>query len=213
MGEMTAGMAHEFKNSLATIAGYSQMLADESNPDTVREFAGKIRSETTALTRTVTDFLNITGPQKLTSEPVVLAPLLQSCAADCGVELDATSVPTDLFINGDRAALRQCLLNLLRNSAEAGSGNRITVVARGGLDRSRAWLELQDNAGGIPTDILPRVFIPFISSKPEGNGLGLALAQRIVSDHGGTISARNEGTGAIFTLSFPPQNPGKTGVE
>jgi PAS domain S-box-containing protein len=213
MGEMTAGMAHEFKNSLATIAGYSQMLADESNPEIVRQFADKIRTETTTLTRTVTDFLNITRPQKLTSEAVAIAPLLQSCAADCGVTLDWTAVASDFTITGDAAALRQCFLNLLRNSSEASPGRTVRVVARAGLDRNRTWLELQDDAGGIAPDLLPRVFIPFVSSKAEGNGLGLALAQRIVSDHGGSISARNEGTGAVFTISFPAQNAGKTALE
>ncbi len=213
MGEMTAGMAHEFKNSLATIAGYSQMLADEKNPEIIRQFADKIRTETTTLTKTVTDFLNITRPQKLTSEPVAIASLLQACAADCGVALDASAVARDLTVIGDAAALRQCFLNLLRNSAEAGRGRTVKVVARTGRDRNHAWLELQDDAGGIAPDLLPRLFIPFISSKPEGNGLGLALAQRIISDHGGSISARNQGTGALFTLSFPAQNPAKTAIE
>jgi PAS domain S-box-containing protein len=213
MGEMTAGMAHEFKNSLATIAGYSQMLGDEKNPETIKQFADKIRTETTSLTRTVTDFLNITRPQKLTSEPVALAPLLQSCAADCGVALDASAVPADFTLTGDVAALRQCFLNLLRNSSEAAPSRAVKVIARAGQDRNHIWLELQDDAGGIAPDLLPRAFIPFVSSKPEGNGLGLALAQRIISDHAGTISARNEGTGALFTLSFPLQNPAKTGIE
>ncbi len=213
MGEMTAGMAHEFKNSLATIAGYSQMLADESNPDTIRQFAGKIRGETSALTKTVTEFLTLTRPQKLTSEPVELKSLLESCAADCGVTLDAAAVPATLSVQGDPAALRQCFLNLLRNSAEAAPGKEVRVMVRASTDGTLTVVELQDDAGGIPAELLSRVFIPFVSGKPEGNGLGLALAYRIVSDHGGTISARNEGTGAVFTLSFPEQNPTQTAIE
>jgi len=189
------------------------MLADENDHSTIRQFADKIRSETIALTKTVTDFLNITRPQMLTSEPVAIASLLRSCAADCGVTLDATAVPDDFAVTGDSAALRQCFLNLLRNSAEAAPGRAVKVVARAGRDQNHAWIELQDDAGGITPDVLPRAFIPFVSSKPEGNGLGLALAQRIVSDHAGSISARNEGTGALFTLSFPPQIPAKTALE
>ena len=213
MGEMTAGMAHEFKNSLATIAGYSQMLADETNPETIRQFAGKIRAETSALTKTVTEFLNLTRPQTLTSEPVALAPLLASCAADCGVTLDTGGIPANLTINGDMAALRQCFLNLFRNSAEAAPGKPVRVLARASSDGTLTAVELQDDGGGIRADLLARVFIPFVSSKAEGNGLGLALAHRIVSDHGGTISARNEGPGAVFTLSFPKEFPAKTAIE
>jgi len=213
MGEMSAGMAHEFKNSLATIAGYSQMLADESDPATIRQFAGKICGETAALTKTVTEFLNLTRPQKLTSEPVLLKSLLESCANDCGVRLDASAVSPDLSLNGDPAALRQCFLNLFRNSAEAAPGRQVRVTARASSDGTLTAIELHDDAGGIAPDLLPRVFIPFVSGKPEGNGLGLALAHRIVSDHGGTISARNEGTGAVFTLGFPQQNPAKSAIE
>ena len=213
LGEMSAGMAHEFKNSLATIAGYSQMLAKESSPETIHQFAEKIRGETAVLTRTVTEFLNITRPQKLTSEEVRIAPLLQACAADCRVELDASGVPADFIVIGDPAALRQCLLNLLRNSAEAAPGGTVRVAARAGEEATRRWIELHDDAGGIAAELLPRIFIPFVSSKAAGNGLGLPLAQRILSDHGGTITARNEGTGAVFTLWFPAQNPVKTGVE
>lgn len=213
MGEMSAGMAHEFKNSLATIAGYSQMLGEENAPDTIREFSGKIRSETTALTRTVTEFLNITRPQKMVSQEVAIAPLLTACAADCGVELNADQFAPDFTMTGDPGALRQCLLNLLRNSAEAGNGNTVHVVARSGRDHARAWIELADDAGGIDPALLPRIFIPFVSGKAHGNGLGLALAQRVIADHGGSIVARNEGPGAVFTLSFPSRNSAKTGIE
>ncbi|MGH9524877.1 MAG: two-component system sensor histidine kinase NtrB [Terriglobales bacterium] len=213
MGEMSAGMAHEFKNSLATIAGYSQMLGEENTPETIREFANRIRSETTSLTRTVTEFLNITRPQKMVSQEVSMVPLLKSCAADCGVELQASQVAPELTVIGDPAALRQCFLNLLRNSAEAGNGKTVHVTCRAGQDRGRAWIELADDAGGIDPALLSRIFIPFVSGKANGNGLGLSLAQRIVSDHGGTILARNEGAGAIFTLSFPTQISAKTGIE
>ena len=213
MGEMSAGMAHEFKNSLATIAGYSQMLSEENHPETIREFAAKIRAETTSLTRTVTEFLNITRPQKMLSQDVAIAPLLQACAADCGVQLQAAEVPSDFTLLGDPAALRQCFLNLLRNSAEAGNGKPVRVIARAGQERGRAWIELSDDAGGIDPALLPRIFIPFVSGKAQGNGLGLPLAQRVIADHGGTILARNEGPGAVFTLSFPASNSVKTGIE
>lgn len=212
MGEMSAGMAHEFKNSLATIAGYSQMLADEREPENVRQFAAKIREETATLTRTVTEFLNITRPQRLTSEAVAIAPLLAACAADCGVELES-AVPADLTVTGDAAALRQCFLNLLRNSAEAAPGRTVRVKAAVRSEAGRNAIELRDDAGGIPQELLPRVFIPFVTTKPNGNGLGLALAHRIVSDHGGTIAASNEGVGTLFTLSFPAEIPGKSALE
>jgi PAS domain S-box-containing protein len=209
LGEMSAGIAHEFKNSLATISGYSQMLASENDAESIRQFAAKIRSETAQLTRTVTDFLNFARPQAVTPEPVRIAPLLAACAEDAGIELEAGEVPPDFDVVADPLALRQCLQNLLRNSAEACPERKVRVRARAAVDGISARIELRDDAGGIAPEVLPRIFIPFVTTKSQGNGLGLALAQRIVSEHGGTISASNEGPGALFILSLPLQKVAK----
>lgn len=213
LGEMSAGIAHEFKNSLATISGYSQMLSSAADGEEIQQFATKIRSETDALSRTITDFLHFARPQELTAEPVEIRTLLTECAAACGVELDASAVPPDFTVIGDPLALRQCFQNLLRNSAEASPERTVRIEARAGIGGAAARIQLRDNAGGIAADVLPRIFIPFVTTKPNGNGLGLALAQRIVSDHGGTISASNEGPGAVFILSFPQEKLAKTAAQ
>jgi PAS domain S-box-containing protein len=91
LGEMSAGIAHEFKNSLATISGYAQMLAGERDPETSQQFARKIAAETSSLTRIVSDFLNFARPQDIQAETVELRPLLQDCARECGVTCCATA--------------------------------------------------------------------------------------------------------------------------
>lgn len=204
LGEMSAGIAHEFKNALATISGYAQMLQSEQG-DTVRDFAGKIASETSSLTRIVTDFLNFARPQEVDFEAVQLRPLLEDCARECGVSLDLAGVADDFELCGDRTALRQAFSNLLRNSAEAApQGAHVAVGAEATGDACR--VVLRDSCGGIPADVLPKVFIPFFTTKAQGTGLGLALVHRIVTDHSGTIQvASDEGT-TTFTLSFPAGN-------
>ena len=205
LGEMSAGIAHEFKNSLATISGYAQMLQSEPG-DTVRQFSGKIATETSSLTRIVTDFLNFARPQAVETEPVELRPMLEDCARECGVSLDLAGVPGGFQRWGDPTALRQAFANLLRNSAEAATGEaRVAVRAQAGASGCR--IELQDNCGGIPADVLPKVFIPFFTTKPQGTGLGLALVHRIVTDHGGTVQVASRDGGSLFTLSFPPAKP------
>jgi PAS domain S-box-containing protein len=215
LGEMSAGIAHEFKNSLATISGYSQMLTSENDADTVRQFAAKITAETAALSRVVTDFLSLARPQALSAVPVNVPELLQDCARECGVELVTTDLPGAFAecIVGDPTSLRQCFSNLLRNSAEAAPTVHVRVEVAGAIDNAHARLVFRDNAGGIPPEVLPRIFIPFVTTKSQGTGLGLALVHRIVTDHGGSISVANDGPGAAFTLSFPAEKLAKKAAE
>lgn len=208
LGEMSAGIAHEFKNSLATISGYAQMLSAENEPQTVRGFAGKIAAETSSLTRIVTDFLNFARPLELSREPVDLHASIEDCARECGVELKLGEFPAGLSVLGDATALRQAFSNLLRNSAEAGqNGARATVEVRGEADAGGARVIFRDHGCGIPPEHLDKIFIPFFTTKAGGTGLGLALVYRIMSEHGGKIAVCSDASGTTFTLSFPAQKP------
>ncbi len=204
LGEMSAGIAHEFKNSLATNSGYAQMLAGERDPETSQQFARKIAAETSSLTRIVTDFLNFARPQDIQAETLELRPLLEDCASECGVALRFTAFPPGLELNGDPTALRQAFANLLRNSAEAARDGQPPEVAVSAESAGEALhLVLRDNGGGIPQEDLARIFIPFFTTKSQGTGLGLALVHRILTEHGGAISVASDPAGSTFTLSFP----------
>jgi signal transduction histidine kinase len=105
----------------------------------------------------------------------------------------------------DANQIRQCLINLVRNAADA-------VAAKGGgkvLLRTRGHdhkieISVEDDGVGIPSELLPRLFDPFFTTKERGNGLGLALTQQIIRDHGGEIQvASRVGRGTTFTLSVP----------
>jgi signal transduction histidine kinase len=206
LGEMSAGIAHEFKNSLATISGYAQMLAAEEQLDVVHDFARKIEAETGNLARVVTDFLAFARPQALRSEPVALRSVLEECARACGVELSAQEVSPELLLCGDPTALRQAFSNLLRNSAEAArNGAPVQVKAAAENAPQGTRLTLTDNGQGIPQERLGKIFIPFFTTKAQGTGLGLALVHRIVTEHGGTIAVSSGDWGTTFTLLFPAQ--------
>jgi signal transduction histidine kinase len=207
LGEMSAGIAHEFKNSLATISGYAQMLQQSEGADTTRDFASKITAETSALARIVNDFLNFARPTGFAQEPLPLLDMLRDCAEEARVELQAGSFSPDLKVLGDPTALRQAFSNLFRNSAEAveTGKNAVVTVAASALPTGTT-LTISDNGSGIPAEQLPRIFIPFFTTKAEGTGLGLALVHRIITEHGGTITVASSPSGTAFTLTFPPMD-------
>ncbi|HSB74216.1 MAG TPA: histidine kinase dimerization/phospho-acceptor domain-containing protein, partial [Terriglobales bacterium] len=158
LGEMSAGIAHEFKNSLATISGYAQMLGSEEHLEVVHDFARKIEAETGNLARVVTDFLAFARPQALRNEPVEVRAALEDCARACGVELHAENLPLELRLAGDPTALRQAFSNLLRNSSEAarnGTPVQVQVAAESGEQGAR--LTITDNGRGIPQEQLGKI--------------------------------------------------------
>jgi PAS domain S-box-containing protein len=217
LGEMSAGLAHEFKNALATLHGYAQLLQNSGLDAGVRaQSTMALLQEVRGLSEMVTSFLNFARPQTPDFGDVSLSELLDTCAADLRSFLDARRVA--LVIEGefaevraDERMLRQALANLMRNAAEAIPEENIErrVVVRGFIesdDAGEAWvkLEVEDTGTGIAEDDLQRIFIPFFTTKSKGHGVGLALAHRVATDHGGTLSASNSSKGgAVFTLRLP----------
>jgi signal transduction histidine kinase len=234
LGELSAGIAHEFKNSLATISGYAQLIRGESQGD-IAENSLRILEQTRALAHVVTEFLKFARPMDLMAEEIAVGSLVDRVIAEvCDMAADVKLNRDGQFenISGDEALLRQALLNLTRNAAEAAStpggnqtaadqtaaagtpgrspGQKIVgrVTLRGSLEQSGGQLaqriSVSDNGPGIPPADLSRIFVPFYTTKANGTGLGLAIVQKIVVQHGGTVEARNrpEG-GAEFIVWLP----------
>jgi len=213
LGEMSAGIAHEFKNALATISGYTQMIRSEAKPGEIRDSAERILEQTRALTHVVTEFLRFAKPLEISYETVPMRAIvervteeLQEANPRCAVE--CTGIFEDL--PGDEALLRQALVNLARNASEAAQGGSKSphVAISGTIEElgGRKWQRIciADNGAGIPETDLPKIFLPFYTTKSEGTGLGLAVVQKVALQHGGSIEARNrqEG-GAEFLLWLP----------
>jgi len=217
LGEMSAGLAHEFKNSLATLHGYAQLLQNLELDERGRGAASALLQEVRNLTQMVTAFLNFARPQPLHLSEVSIPELLADCAAELQPLYDERRVSFSVSgvfpeVRADELMLRQALLNLLRNAAEAIDDSRTErrVSAHGAVETGDqdggGWLVLsvEDTGTGLSPSELQRIFIPFFTTKRKGHGIGLALAHRVVAEHGGTLSAANspEG-GAVFTLRLP----------
>jgi PAS domain S-box-containing protein len=224
LGEMSAGLAHEFKNAIAALHGYVQLLQSLSLDEKGRAAAASLLNEVRNLSEMVTSFLNFARPQPLELEPVSLAELIDDCATELeplftevNVRLEtsfprSSSASNDVVeIRADERMLRQALLNLLRNAAEAITDEQTerkvyVQVFRQPETSGRGFVvvEIRDTGEGIPPSELQKIFIPFFTTKSKGHGIGLALAHRVVTEHGGTLSAANSAEGgALFTIRLP----------
>lgn len=223
LGELSAGIAHEFKNALATISGYAQMIRAEELGGEASDYADRILEQTRSITHVVTEFLKYARPLDIASEPVALPALVERVVSEVSdakpnVQLRAEgefgSVP------GDEGLLRQALLNLARNAAEAcaeaPSGGQ--VLLKGELLRPAegAWqrIVILDNGPGIAEGAQSKLFRPFYTTKADGTGLGLAVVQKIIVQHGGLVEARNRSDGgAAFMVTLPLCGSGVEAVE
>ncbi len=213
LGEMSAGIAHEFKNALATISGYAQMIRSESAPGETRDSAERILDQTRALTHVVTEFLRFAKPLEICYETVVMQPMVERVAEELRESQPACDVICEgvyVELPGDEALLRQALVNLTRNAAEATRDGAVRgrVTISGTVEElgGRKWQRIcvADTGPGIPENELPKIFLPFFTTKSEGTGLGLAVVQKVALQHGGSIEARNApGGGAEFLLWLP----------
>ena len=213
LGELSAGIAHEFKNALATISGYAQMIRSESQGE-ARENAQRILEQTRALAHVVSEFLKFARPLDLASEQVDVTSLVDRIilqVRDSVPDVVISAEGSFESVSGDAALLGQALLNLVRNAAEAAAGQpsgggRVTL--RGSVEHagghSLQRISVSDNGPGIPAEDLSKIFVPFYTTKTNGTGLGLAIVQKIVVQDGGAIEARTQSEGgAELTLSLP----------
>jgi nitrogen fixation/metabolism regulation signal transduction histidine kinase len=198
LGEMSAGLAHEFKNAIATLQGYAQFLQSMELNDKAQVAAASMLNEVRNLSGMVTAFLNFARPQPLHLEEVSLADLIGDCAAEFKVVVDADP---SLTIRADERMLRLALLNLMRNGAEADPDGQVSVSAA--REDGAIVIQVRDTGPGISPADLQKIFIPFFTTKAKGHGIGLALTHRIITQHGGTLTAANspEG-GAVFTVKL-----------
>jgi len=218
LGEMSAGIAHEFKNSLATISGYAQLIAGEEKLEGAKEHAARIVSETRFLAAIVTDFLNFSRPLSLVACEVSTRELIGETFHEVISRGKFPAVSLDLSgdfpnLTADQTLLRQCFANLFRNSCEAiaETGRPGRVAVHGQVEPGEAGQMLRirftDDGPGIPAENLDKLFIPFFTTKSAGTGLGLALVHKIIVNHNGKIQVSSQpGAGATFSISLPLGN-------
>ena len=215
LGELTAGIAHEFRNGLATIHGYSRLIELDAIPQRFRPCVEGIRQESDALGHIVTNFLNFARPEQVLFSPLDMESIVRKVAADLRAEL-GTHVQVDVTgsfgaVAGDEIMLRQLFANLIRNAAEACEGGGVSpciaIEGRIDADVELTRIAVCDNGPGIDARHRHQVFQPFFTTRSRGSGLGLPIVQKIALLHNGSVTVGSSNTGgARIDLALPLAN-------
>jgi len=213
LGELTAGIAHEFRNGLATIHGYGRLLDLERVPEDFRPYVQGIRDETEALRQVVINFLNFAKPAELALTPVALRAIAERAAEEIRADVVSRGGEVRVIgefgtVQGDEVLLRQAFSNLCRNAVEACVDEHIPprIAITGTIDAAQHTqiMTVTDNGPGVDANVTARMFRPFFTTKKTGTGLGLALVQKIIVTHNGKVTAANaDGAGARILVTLP----------
>jgi len=216
LNELSAAIAHEIRNPLAALKGAARLLEkefDSTGELMSRQYLALIREEVERLEKILKNFQSYTRPLKLDVESVSVNELVEKTISLAALEVPGLKVHRELSedagtVRADGAHLKQVFINLLKNSFEAcGQAGRLTV--RTSMEPPWVRVVFSDDGPGFAPHLMEHAFEPFVTTKPSGTGMGLAISRRIVREHGGTIDARNlVPRGAEVVVSLPAEGRG-----
>jgi len=218
LGKMAAGVAHEVRNPLSSIKGFATLLGTRfKDGSREHEAAELLVQEAERLNRSITELLNYARPTTLQKKEVNIGELVSSSlklissdAQALGVKISLNLAQDVPLIFADRDRINQVLLNLYLNALQAledSSREKLLKVSVHPPDAEGfIKIEVKDNGKGIPREDLEKVLDPYFTTKPDGTGLGLALAYKIIDEHNGTIHFDStEGQGTTVSVRLPVQ--------
>jgi two-component system sensor histidine kinase PilS (NtrC family) len=206
LGEISAGIAHELRNPMGVIAGYTKLLSKKAD-NYLKPTVEAISKEIVVMDRIISDFLSFAKPAELNIAKSNLKAIIENCVTsvigkrtDISLNIDINALPT---LKGDEVLLRQAFINLIQNAVDAmPQGGNLTIKA---LPTSVDFIDMliSDTGHGISENIKDKIFLPFFTTKEQGTGLGLAIVHKIVISHGGSISIESSEKGTTFKIRLP----------
>ena len=214
VGRLSAGLAHEIRNPLASIKGSAEILAKDFPPEHPRHrLLQVLMDESVRLNHVLSRFLVFARPRPLQQQEIdmrqeveTIVSLLQLQQGIQSVQVTVTPVVKEpIPLRGDREQLHQVLLNILLNASQAAAeGGRVSVHCV--KSDSKCVIQVHDSGSGFTPEAIENAFTPFFTTRDQGTGLGLALSHRIIDSHGGQIRVGNHGDGGgIVTIELPLQ--------
>ncbi len=204
LGEISAGIAHELRNPMGVIAGYTKLLSKKAD-ESLRPTVNAIAKEINVMNRIISDFLSFAKPAELNISDVDLKSIIGNCVSvvaggkgDIKTHIDIDGLPA---IKGDEVLLRQAFTNLVQNAIESmPKGGELSVRSSLG---EFIEVSISDTGPGIAENIVDKIFLPFFTTKDRGTGLGLSIVQKIIVSHGGNIFVDSGNKGTTFRIRFP----------
>lgn len=204
LGEISAGIAHELRNPMGVIAGYTKLLSKKAD-ESLRPTVNAIAKEINVMNRIISDFLSFAKPAELNIADVDLKGIIENCVSvvaggkgDIKTHIDIDGLPA---IKGDEVLLRQAFTNLVQNAIESmPKGGELSVRSSLG---DFIEVSISDTGPGIAENIVDKIFLPFFTTKDRGTGLGLSIVQKIIVSHGGNIFVDSGNKGTTFRIKFP----------
>ena len=216
LGQLSAGLAHELRNPLSTIRTSAELLVKrlENSAPVAQELAGYIATEVDRTNLLVTRFLEFARPLQLRLARLDVHALLDQAIQNFERQAPSRSVsihraydPSVPPVEGDATLLERVFFNLIQNAADASPAEGAVTVKTRSLD-SAVEIAIIDRGSGIRPEHREQIFNPFFTTKPNGVGLGLPIAAKIVDEHGGRLAVQSEtGQGAAFVVQLPLSSP------
>ncbi|NWF51719.1 MAG: PAS domain-containing protein [Nitrospirae bacterium] len=204
LGEISAGIAHELRNPMGVIAGYTKLLSKKVDVS-LKPAVNAIINEINVMNRIISDFLSFAKPAELNVSDVDLKAVIEKSITEVskGREDIKTHIEIDKLplIKGDEVLLRQAFTNLIQNAIESmPAGGEIYIRSSIG---DSVELFISDTGPGIAENIIDKIFLPFFTTKEGGTGLGLSIVQKVIVSHGGNIFVESNNKGTTFRIRLP----------
>lgn len=212
LGHLAAGVAHEIRNPLSSIKGLARYFAERAPPDgEAHQLAQVMAKEADRLNRVVSELLELVRPAHLTYQSVDLNEVIRHSlrlvsqdAASRAIMLNFSPQPELCRIQADPDRLKQVLLNLYLNAIHAIEHDGVITVAASECGNGRVKVSVADSGKGMTAEQLQAIFTPYFTTRADGTGLGLAVVQNIIEQHGGMIQVESiPGKGAAFIIFLP----------
>jgi two-component system sensor histidine kinase HydH len=210
IGEAAAYVSHEIKNPLTIIGGLAHQVENKEDNPSLKEKLHIIQSEVQRLEHFLGDLRDFTRPavpfmQNTNINEVIhdVDALMKEDAKNRGINLVEKLDPKLPTLLADPNQMKQVLLNLVKNAFEAmDAGGRVVLAS--GAEGNQVWFSVEDTGGGMPPEVLDKIFNPFFTTKKKGTGLGLAVIHKIIADHHGSVSVQSlPDQGTTFRINLP----------